>query len=136
MGGGGARGPVAHPTIHSSRAGNRLSYTGGAPSSDSARLNFGGAIWRMASVAMTNTGARKIKSVRLKYVFTDPATGIEVLRIRHRSGKRLSPGQSYVYTKTLNSSKRTRRGDEARMSVEVREAVYAGGSVWTPGRGR
>jgi hypothetical protein len=85
---------------------------------------------RHASVALTNDGAKTVKSVRLDFVFTDPATGAEVNRIHHRSKKRLRPGESAPTTKEVMGSPRHRRGDGMNVSVEVTEVVYDDGSVW------
>ena len=87
---------------------------------------------RHASVALTNDGAKTVKSVRLDFVFTDPATGAEVNRIHHRSKKLLRLGQSVMTQKEVMSSKRHARGDGMAVSVEVTEVVYEDGSTWRP----
>lgn len=87
-------------------------------------------VFRHASVALTNDGAKTVKSVRLDFVFTDPATGAEVNRIHHRSKKRLRPGENAVTQKEVMASKRHARGDGMQLSVEVTEVVYADGSIW------
>ena len=86
--------------------------------------------FRRASVAVTNDGAKAVKSVRLDFVFTDPATGAEVNRIHHRSKKTLRPGETAGTTKEVIGSARHRRGDGMEVSVEVTEVVYEDGSVW------
>jgi hypothetical protein len=85
---------------------------------------------RHASVAMTNEGAKTVKSVRLDFVFKDPATGAEVNRIHHRSKKRLRPGESASTRKEVMGSARHSRGDGMQVSAEVTEVVYEDGSVW------
>ena len=101
-------------------------YPRPAPSS-----SVGGArILRHASVALTNEGAKTVKSVRLDFVFTDPSTGAEVNRIRHRSKKTLRPGESVTTKKEVIASPRHRRGDGMKVSAELTEVVYADGSVW------
>lgn len=120
---------IAHANIRSTRTGNVISYSGG-PVPDSRLRGYGGAIWRSVGVTATNTGIVAIKSVHLEFVFTDPATGAEVLRIRRRSKKRLNPGKSYNYEKTVKASERNRRGDGAKLSIDVREVVYADRTVW------
>lgn len=90
----------------------------------------GAKAFRHASVALTNDGAKAVKSVRLDFVFTDPATGAEVNRIHHRSKKRLRPGQNAVTQKEVMGSKRHARGDGMQLSVEVTEVVYEDGSTW------
>ena len=87
-------------------------------------------VFRHASVALTNDGAKTVKSVRLDFVFTDPATGAEVNRIHHRSRKRLRPGENAVTQKEVMGSKRHARGDGMQLSVEVTEVVYEDGSSW------
>ena|ERR1044071_9455058 len=87
---------------------------------------------RHASVALTNDGAKTVKSVRMDFVFTDPSTGAEVNRIHHRSRKTLRPGESATTTKEVMGSARHRRGDGMQLSVELTEVVYADGSVWRP----
>jgi hypothetical protein len=111
-----------HPTPFS---GNRL-----RPGSGGGSARDG--VWRLADVWLTNTGAVAVKSVRLDFVFRDAANGAELLRLSRRNGKRLKPGQTLYYDKVVKRSKRTRRGDGARMSVELTEVVYADGSVWRP----
>ena len=88
--------------------------------------------WRAASVKLTNTGAKGIKRVHFDFVFTYPQTGVEVLRLAVRSPKRLRAGQTRLFRKEVKASKTNRRGDGARLSVEVKEIVYADGSVWRP----
>ena len=89
-------------------------------------------ILRHASVTLTNDGPKTVKSVRMDFVFTDPATGAEVNRIRHRSKKRLRPGESALTRKEVMGSKRHRRGDGMQVRAEVTEVVYEDGSVWRP----
>lgn len=120
---------IAHANVRTTRAGNVTSYSGG-PVADSRLRGYGGAIWRGAGVTATNTGAVDIKFVHLEFVFTDPATRAEVLRVRRRSSKRLKPGESYVYEQTVYRSKDIQRGDNAQMSVEVVKVVYADRTVW------
>lgn len=101
------------------------------PAATSSGSTGGGAkVFRHASVALTNDGAKTVKSVRLDFVFTDPATGAEVNRIHHRSKKRLRPGENALTQKEVLGSKRHARGDGMRLSVEVTEVVYEDGSVW------
>jgi hypothetical protein len=87
---------------------------------------------RRASVALTNGGTKTVKSVSLDFVFTDPSTGAEVNRIRHRSKKTLRPGETDTTTKEVMGSARHRRGDGMQVSAELTEVVYADGSVWRP----
>ena len=89
--------------------------------------------WRWASVELAYAGAKKIRRVHLDFVFTDPQTGAEVLRISMRTPKRLRAGQTRLFRKEVNATETNRRGDGARLSVEIKEVVYADGSVWTPG---
>jgi hypothetical protein len=124
-GGGGPSGPAIHPTPG---PGNQLNYSpnyGGGST-----LTTGADLWRRATVRMTNAGPLVVKSVTMNFVFIDPATGAEVLRVRHRSRKRLSAGKTFLHQKTVKRSQRTRRGDGALMSVELTEVVYADGTVW------
>lgn len=93
---------------------------------------YGKGGWRAASVKLTNTGAKGIKRVHFDFVFTYPQTGAEVLRLAVRSPKRLRAGQTRLFRKEVKASKTNRRGDGARLSVEVKEIVYADGSVWRP----
>jgi len=123
-----------HPTVDHNRPANRARYTSGMTPQGSTTRTFGGP-FREASVAVTNTGAHTLESARLDFVFTDPATRVEVLRISHRSKKRLRPGRSYVYKKTVRSSHRTRPADGALLSVEIKEVIYADGSAWRPDGG-
>lgn len=88
--------------------------------------------FRHASVTLTNDGAKTVESVRLDFVFTDPATGAEVNRIHHRSKKRLRPGEAATTKKEVMASSRHKRGDGAAVSVEVTEVVYADGTAWWP----
>jgi hypothetical protein len=129
----GGGGPAAHPTVSTDRTGSRvIGYRGGAFGPGSGLTQHYDSIWRTASVRATNTGTVAIKYLRLDYVFTDPATGAEVLRVKQVGTRRkgIKPGKSRVYWETMNGSKRVRRGDDARMSVEVREVVYADKTVW------
>jgi hypothetical protein len=103
-------------------------YPSPAPSSTVGRAR----ILRHASVALTNNGPKTVKSVRMDFVFTDPATGAEMNRIHHRSKKRLRPGESALTRKEVMGSKRHRRGDGTEVSAEVTEVVYEDGSVWRP----
>ena len=82
---------------------------------------------------LTNAGAKEIRRVQFDFVFTDPQTGAEVLRIAVRSPKRLRAGQTRLFRKEVKASQANRRGDGARLGVEIREVVYADGSVWTRG---
>ena len=125
--GGGYPRALHHPTP---LPGNRLSYRGGAVAGQSSQPSASDGMWRGSFVRVTNTGAVAVKSVRMEFVFTDPADGAEVLRVSHRSKKRLKPGDDYEYRKTVRRNARTRRGDGARMSVELTEVVYADGTVW------
>ncbi|HEX7956181.1 MAG TPA: hypothetical protein VF508_04515 [Pyrinomonadaceae bacterium] len=125
-GGGGASGPAVHPRP---LPGNELSYP--APGWGGG-VTKGDGIWRRATVRMTNSGPLAVKLVRMDFVFRDPATGAELMRIRHASKMRLRPGKTFLHQKTVKRSQRTRRGDGARVSVELKEVVYADGSVWTP----
>ena len=126
-GGGGPSGPAIHPNP---MPGNQLAhspnYGGGST------LTTGEDLWRRATVRMTNAGTRSVKLVRMVFVFHDPATGEELLRIRHASRKRLRPGKTFLHQKTVRRNALTRRGDGARVSVELTEATYADGSVWRP----
>ena len=128
-GDGGPSGPAIHPNP---RPGNRLSYPrgysyrGGSVSGPST----GEDLWRRAIVRMTNTGTRSVKLVRMDFVFEDKVTGAELLRIRHASKKRLRPGKTFLHQKTVRRSPLTRRGDGARIRVELAEVVYADGTVW------
>ena len=90
---------------------------------------FSGA-FRMASVAVTNTGTQTVKSLRLEFVFTDPATGAEVLRVGLRKQRDLRPGATRILDKTLNASARNKRADAAVLGIELTEVVYADGTVW------
>ena len=135
-GSGGDSGPI-HPTPTSRgpsiypQPGNFLSYRsrgGGGGSS----LTWGDALWRRATVRMTNSGPRTVKRVRMEFVFNDPSTGEELLRIRHASIKRLRPGKSFLHQKTVKASQSTRRGDGATIRVELTEVRYADGTVWRP----
>jgi len=101
-------------------------YPRPAPSSSAGRART----LRHASVALTNDGTKTVKSVRLDFVFTDPSTGAEVNRIRHRSKKTLRPGESVTTKKEVIASPRHRRGDGMKVSAELTEVVYADGSVW------
>ena len=101
-----------------------------AAATSSGPVSGGPKVFRHASVALTNDGAKTVKSVRLDFVFTDPATGAEVNRIHHRSKKHLRPGESAVTRKEVMGSKRHARGDGMQLSVEVTEVVYEDGSVW------
>ena len=121
----GPRGPAIHPTP---RAGNTLSY--GPSGAGDAGIRGPDAIWRHYSVKLTNTGTLSIRKVKFDFVFHDPATGEEVLRLGNSIGRRLRPGKTRVYHNSVESTRRTRRGDGARLSVEVTEVVYADGSVW------
>lgn len=133
-GGGGASGPAVHPTATSSAlsvapsGGHNLSYpaagTGGGGSGSYKD------IFRRATVRMTNAGPLAVKRVQMYFVFQDPQTGEEVLRIRHASRKRLRPGKTFLHQKTVKTSPRMRRGDGARLRVELAEVVYADGTVW------
>ena len=118
-------------SVPTPRAGNRLSYSAPRPVT-SALHNMRGpdAIWRYSSVKLTNTGTLSIRKAKFDFVFHDPATGEEVLRLGNYIGRRLRPGKTRVYHNTVKSTRRTRRGDGARLSVELREVVYADGSVW------
>ena len=101
------------------------------PAATSSGSTGGGAkVFRHASVAVTNAGAKTVRSVRLDFVFTDHATGAEVNRIHHRSRKRLRPGENASTQKEVIGSKRHARGDGMQLSVEVTEVVYADGSIW------
>ena len=82
---------------------------------------------------LTNGGAKEIRRVQFDFVFTDPQTGAEVLRLSVRSPKRLRAGRTRPYRKEVGVTKTNLRGDGARLSVEFKEVVYADGSVWRPG---
>ena len=127
--GGGASGPTIHPIP---RPGNSLSYSSGTGGGGNP---FSGpdATWRRAQVRLKNAGAVAVKKVQLDFVFNDPKTGEELLRLPYSSRRRLKPGRSNVYTTMMNRTKRTRRGDGARMSVEFTKVVYADGSTWERG---
>lgn len=105
-----------------------------------ARARFGGGRgpahlppWRAASVELTNSGPKEIRRVRLDFVFTDEQSGAEVLRLSLRSGKRLRAGETALLMKEVKGSAKNRRGDGARLSVELKEVVYADGSLWRAG---
>ena len=84
----------------------------------------------MASVAVTNTGTQTVKSLRLEFVFTDPLTGAEVLRVKPRKQRDLRPGATKIFDETLNASARNKRADAAVLSIELTQIVYADGTVW------
>jgi hypothetical protein len=128
-GGGGPSGPAIHPRP---MPGNQLSYSSSYRGGGVFGPSTGEDLWRRATVRMTNAGTRSVKLVRMDFVFQDPVTGEELLRIRHASRKRLRPGKTFLHQKTVRRSPLTRRGDGARMSVELTEVVYADGSVWRP----
>lgn len=92
--------------------------------------------WREASVALTNAGAKEVRSVRLDFVFADGPGGAEVLRLGLSARKRLRAGETKTLKKTVRGTAANRRGDGAHASVEIREVVYADGSVWRPGESR
>jgi hypothetical protein len=127
-------GPRVHPSINNNRPWQHVpryipqSHLSWSPNSN---LRFGGSnFFRAASVSLTNTGAHNVKAVRLEFVFTDPATGAEVLRLRHRTTKKLKPGFSKLIRKEVRASRRIRRADGALLSVEVTEVVYSDGTSW------
>ena len=133
-GGGGASGPAIHPTPTSRgpsvypQPGNYLRYPsrgggggGNTPGDD---------LWRRATVRLTNDGPLAVKRVRMEFVFQDASTGAELLRVRHASRKRLGPGKTFLHIKTVKTTQQTRRGDGARMCVELREVTYSDGTVW------
>ena len=132
--GGGASGPAIHPTP-TSRApsaypqpGNYLRYSSRA--TGGGNYTQGDDLWRRATVRMTNHGTRAVKRVRMEFVFQDPSTGEELLRVRHASKKRLGPGKTFLHQKTVRTSRQTRRGDGAALSVRLTEVRYADGTVW------
>lgn len=127
-------GPGPHPVVNNNPPPNRVRHIpenrfNWSPGSNSSGPRYLGQ-FRAASVSLTNTGARAVKTVRLEFVFTDPSTGAEVLRLRHRTTKKLKPGITKLIRKEVRASRRTKRGDDARLSVEVTEIVYADGTVW------
>jgi hypothetical protein len=126
------RGPSPHPTINYNRPAHVARHVPEAglswsPNSDGPRYV---GQFRAASVSLTNTNARTVKAVRLEFVFTDPSNGAEVLRLRHRTTKRLGPGVTKLIRKEFRAHRRARRGDGARLCVEVTEIVYADGTSW------
>ena len=126
---GGASGPAIHPTP---RSGNVLSYP--PPATGGGGGGFGpDATWRRAEVKLKNAGAVAVTKVQFDFVFNDPKTDEELLRLPYSSRRRLKPGRSNSYSTLMNRSKRTRRGDGARMSVEFTKVVYADGSIWKRG---
>jgi hypothetical protein len=131
---GGGGGPSVHPTINYNRPAHvarHIPANGLNWSPNSGRKLSGGSnFFRAASVSLTNTGALPIKAVRLEFVFTDPSNGAEVLRLKHRTTKKLKPGVTKLIRKEARANRRVRRGDDASMSVEVTEIVYADGTKW------
>ena len=128
QGGGGGRGGRTHPTP---LPGNRLSYRSSGPAGASSGRQFGSdAIWWRAAARITNDTPTTIKSIRMAFVFTDANTGAEVLRIMHRSKKRLKSGKSYLYHKTVKSSRAVRNAKGAQLRIEITEVVYRDGTVW------
>ncbi|MFY9621151.1 MAG: hypothetical protein WAM70_05975 [Pyrinomonadaceae bacterium] len=122
------RGGVTHPTP---LPGNRLSYRGGVTGVVSSGPQYGdNAVWWRASVKVTNESPNKIKSIRMAFVFTDTASGVEDLRIDRRSQKHLKFGKSYVYQKTVKNSRDVRGAKDARLKLEITEVVYEDGTVW------
>lgn len=89
--------------------------------------------WRAASVELTNAGAREVKRISLDFVFRDAPGGGEVLRLPLRAGRRLRAGERAVLKKTVKGTARHRRGDGAHLAVEIREVVYADGTLWRAG---
>ena len=136
-GSGGDSGPI-HPTPTSRgpsiypQPGNFLRYSSGRRGGGRDNPSQGDALWRRATVRMTNNGARSVKRVEMEFVFNDTSTGEELLRIRHASIKRLRPGKSFLHQKTVKASQSTRRGDGATLRVELTEVRYADGTVWRP----
>lgn len=126
----GASGPAIHPTP---KPGNVLSYPRPGTGGGGSPVQGPDATWRRAQVKLKNAGALAIKKVQMDFVFNDPKTGEELLRLPYSSRQRLKPGRSNFYYMTMNRSKRTRRGDGARMSVEFTKVVYADGSTWKRG---
>jgi hypothetical protein len=121
-------GGVPHPRP---LPGNRLSYRGDSTGAVSAGLQYGDdALWWLASVRITNESPIKIEFIRMAFVFTDPISGGEVLRIDRRSRKRLKFGESYVYVKTVKSSREVRGAKGAQLKLEITEVVYGDGTVW------
>ncbi|HWS86484.1 MAG TPA: hypothetical protein VN282_05955 [Pyrinomonadaceae bacterium] len=136
-GGGGASGPAIHPTPTSRgpsvypQPGNYLRYSSRGAGGGGSNTQ-GADLWRRATVRLTNDGPRTVKRVWMEFVFQDPSTGEESLRVRHASRKRLSPGKTFIHIKTVKTTQQTRRGDGARMCVELREVTYSDGTVWRP----
>ncbi|HEX5703633.1 MAG TPA: hypothetical protein VFX97_10580 [Pyrinomonadaceae bacterium] len=121
-------GGVPHPRP---LPGNRLSYRGDSTGALSAGLQYGDdAVWWLASVRITNESPNNIKFIRMAFVFTDPISGGEVLRIDRRSRKRLKPGESYVYLKTVKSSREVRGANGTQLKLEITEVLYGDGTVW------
>lgn len=137
--GGGARGrgslsrdPSTPPHVASAIAQARGHFSD-AGRSQPARTTSPDGGWRWASVELTYAGAKRISRVHLDFVFTDPQTGAEVLRLSYHTSKRLRAGQTRLFRKEFKATETNRRGDGARLGVEIREVVYADGSVWTSG---
>ncbi|HLL77676.1 MAG TPA: hypothetical protein VK421_20635 [Pyrinomonadaceae bacterium] len=70
--------------------------------------------------------------MRFDFVFADEQGGAGVLRLGLRSGRRPGAGETTLLVKEVKGSAKNRRGDGARLGVEIKEAVYADGPVWTP----
>jgi hypothetical protein len=98
------------------------------------RENEGPHVYKM-SATVTNTGSRTIESVRLAFVFSDPATGEEWFRYQVHSKKRLGPGENRELTKAATAKtavKGVLREEAAVKNAVITEIKYSDGSVWRP----
>ena len=98
----------------------------------------------IATAELRNRGRQAVKSLEVDFVFTDPATGAELLRYRARSDRRIGPGKRVEirrfvrdakkeggYTPALPDDATLARTDNTAPRLELARVEYADGSVWS-----
>jgi hypothetical protein len=98
----------------------------------------------VAIAELRNRGRQAIKSVDVDFVFTDPATGVEFLRYRVRSDRRIGPGKRVefrrsvrdakkekAYTPTLPDDATLERTGNTSPRLEFARVEYEDGTVWS-----
>ena len=98
----------------------------------------------VAMAELRNRSKQAIRSVDVDFVFTDPATGVEFLRYRVHSDRRIGPGQRVKVGRSVRDAKKESgyrpalpdaatlsRTDNTTPRLEFARVEYADGSVWS-----
>ena len=97
-----------------------------------------------ATAELRNRGAKAIKSLEVDFVFTDPATGVEFLRYRVHSDRRVGRGKRVEFRRPVRDAKKEggytpalpddatlARTNNTSPRLEFARVEYEDGSVWS-----